>query len=157
MSKKYTIDLPVTDTWLGSNNPFSNSKLFEISSESDVELRDILESFARYFKEEMHYDNVQYYSNSHKSNLVGYLFRNSALDVVTEEHTSSPTRWFGGCLFEYENDEWTLCWVWLHPFFRNRGELSTAWKEFKDKYGDFKVQKPLSAQMEKFLSKEKRY
>ena len=155
MSKRYTIDLPVSNRLLDNSNPFSNSKLHEINARSDVELRNNLEKFARYFKDEMRYDNVPYDAANHERNWTGYLFKTPALDLVKDENLPTPMRWFGGCLFRQENEEWTLCWIWLHPFFRNRGELSTEWKEFKKKYGSFKIQEPLSAQMERFLIKRR--
>ena len=160
MSEKYKIDLPVSKNLSDDSNPFnlspfSNSNLYEINAETDVELKKNLEKFARYFKKEMRYDNVPYDADNHQSNWIGYLFKTTALDLATDDNFPAPTRWFGGCLFKQENEKWTLCWIWLHPFFRNRGELGTAWTNFEKKYGDFKIQEPLSAQMEKFLIKRR--
>ena len=71
----------------------------------------------------MHYDNVQYEADNHNENCVGFLFTENAMDVCTDEHVGMPCRCVGGCCFRKVQDTWVLCWVWFHPFFRDRGLL----------------------------------
>ncbi|HTU33969.1 MAG TPA: hypothetical protein VMF66_09220 [Candidatus Acidoferrum sp.] len=49
---------------------------------------------------------------------------------------------------------WQLAWVWIHPFERGHGWLSRAWPAFKAEFGDFTVQRPVSAAMKAFLAKQ---
>lgn len=88
MNDKYTIALPVFDEWLSSvvapSGPaLGDLALREVSPESRLSERQALEQFARYFKSEMHYDNVQYHANEHDSNCAGFLFTSSALDMCS--------------------------------------------------------------------------
>lgn len=72
--------------------------------------------------------------------------------VKDEEHR--PYRLYGGGCLINTGTEFTLNWIWFHPFFRHRGHLKDNWSFLKKQYGDFSVTPPLSAGMEKFLSKE---
>lgn len=160
MNDKYTIALPVFDEWLSSVVAPSGPALRDlalraVSPESRLSERQALERFARYFKSEMHYDNVQYYANEHDSNCAGFLFTSSALDMCTDGQKSIPTRCMGGCCFRKIKDTWVLCWVWIHPFARNQGLLQKYWKYyFLETFGDFAVEAPLSPSMESFLKKQ---
>ena len=148
MVDKYTISLPVFD------NCLSSTGLCKVTAESAEAEKKALEQFARYFKNEMHYDNVQYYADQHDSKTVGYLFTRSAMDMCTEDHSEMPTRCLGGCTFRNIGGTWVLCWIWLHPFFRNKRLLSQHWKTLTDELGIFSIVAPLSVAMERFLKKQ---
>lgn len=148
MSDRYTISLPVFDKCLSSTG------LKKLLSDSDVSEKQALEQFSRYFKNEMHYDNIQYEADNHSNNYVGFLFTVSAIDVCTEEHESMPTRCVGGCGFRKVQDAWVLCWIWIHPFFRKKRLLSRAWSTFCTEFGDFAIEVPLSTSMESFVKKQ---
>ena len=148
MSDRYTISLPVFDKSL------SGTGLSKVLSDSNLAEKQALEQFARYFKNEMHYDNVQYEADNHNENCVGFLFTENAMDISTDEHVSMPCRCVGGCCFRKVQTPWVLCWVWFHPFFRDRGLLSRHWKTFCSKFVEFAIEAPLSSSMESFLKKE---
>lgn len=126
MNDKYTISLPTFDECLSPNGRH------EVKSSSSLEIKKALEQFARYFKAEFRYDDVQYYADEHNQECVGFLFTESAMDICTEEHSQMPTRCTGGCCFrrvKFEDGEkWVLYWVWLHPFLRKKGILSKHWE-----------------------------
>lgn len=94
MSDKFTIDLTVFD------EPLNGSFLFKVLPDAELEKRTELEKHARYFKNEMRFDYIQYEADSHKSNCIGFLFTESAMDLCVDEFKPMPTRCFGGCLFE---------------------------------------------------------
>lgn len=148
MADKYTISLPVFDECL------SGTGLKKLSSDNDISEKQALEQFSRYFKNEMHYDNIQYEADNHNKDCVGFLFTESAMDLCTEEHNSMPTRCVGGCCFRKVQDTWVLFWVWFHPFFRNKGLLSRHWKSFCSEFGDFAIEAPLSDSMKLFLQNQ---
>ena len=56
-------------------------------------------------------------------------------------------------IFAEHGERYVLKWVWLHPFFRNKGKLYELWSEFQNKFGDFYVSTPLSSDMEAFLER----
>lgn len=149
MSDKYTISLPVI------NECLSHNQLLKVTIETDIEIKRILENFASYFKQEMRFDHMQYDAIDHEENCIGFLFVTPALDMCFDETKPMPTRFYGGCCFYYENEKWKLSWVWLHPFFRNRRFLSNVWSKFKDEFGDFDLQQPLSVNMQSFLDSKK--
>jgi hypothetical protein len=59
----------------------------------------------------------------------------------------------GGCFRKNAANKYVLDWIWIHPFARNRGKLKSLWPKFKEKFGDFSLQEPLSAHMEMFMQK----
>jgi hypothetical protein len=148
VSDKYTISLPVFDTCLSVNG------LRKVTDASEISEKRALEQFATYFKKEMHYDYVQYDAESHNNNTLGFLFTESAMDVCTKQHTEMPTRCVGGAAFQNVNDTWVLCWVWFHPFFRDKGLLSRQWTQFCSDFGAFSVETPISPSMKGFLGKQ---
>ncbi len=148
MTDKYTISLPVFD------NCLSNTGVYMLTSSSEQTEKNALEQFAHYFKNEMHFDNIQYEANNHDSNCIGFLFTENAMDIVTDEHTTMPSRCIGGCSFVKIDKDWVLCWVWLHPYFRKKGILSCHWKNFFSRFGDFYIEAPISASMKCFLAKQ---
>ncbi|MDB5791092.1 MAG: hypothetical protein JWQ80_1116 [Massilia sp.] len=152
MPDKYTITLPVFDYCLSADGKHP------VLHNSDFDVRQALEGFARYFKAELGFDNVQYYADEHDENCLGFLFTQSALDVCTDEHIGMPTRCFGGCCFRKEQhadgEIWVLSWIWLHPFFRNRGTLTKYWGYFRSQFNEFALEPPLSDAMKSFLKKQ---
>jgi hypothetical protein len=45
-----------------------------------------------------------------------------------------------------------LAWIWLHPFRRRQGILSSYWNAFRTAYGTFPVEAPVSKAMRAFLA-----
>ncbi len=124
--------------------------------------------YAHYFRREFGYDFVQFdaseesYVYNHitkkqeRNDFCGWLFtcpKNCHRDSIGMVKT------VGGCCFryrEYSNapSGWALCWIWLHPYYRNKGILSKKWQLFQKEFGEnFYVEPPFSRAMEKFLSK----
>lgn len=140
--------------------PFEESPYLVDSSSPTIMLRRV-EKFARYFKREMRFDLVQFSAKEvdpqfAKDPFEAYLFFEFARDLM-EEDKPTPNRFIGACCFRLKNEGtqdsyWSMDWVWLHPYFRHRGHLRKAWPMFVKKYGDFEVEEPWSAGMEKFLS-----
>jgi len=150
----YSITLPVSEIFA------STSGVMIVEKNSKLVYRQNLESFALYFKKEFKYDFIQYEANEHlyeDNKYNGFLFSEQAWDRL-EEGKPMPYRLVGGGCFrprESTNREplWILDWIWLHPFFRHRGHLSTHWQYFRQQYGEFIIEQPYSADMEKFLAK----
>ncbi|WP_181377579.1 hypothetical protein [Pseudomonas aeruginosa] len=63
----------------------------------------------------------------------------------------------GACAFLYETETnpsgspWTLSWIWLAPKYRRGGLLRERWGRFLEAYGDFRIESPLSPEMEAFV------
>jgi hypothetical protein len=84
------------------------------------------------------------------------LFTEEALDKHEKEPT--PHRIYGACNFtvqEYllDKDYWVLQWIWIHPFFRHRGNLRKIWNKLEEKFDDFHIASPISNDMNAFLKK----
>jgi hypothetical protein len=111
--------------------------LIVVDKKSSIDSRDEVFKIAEYLMKELNYDRVPY----------------SSLEFVDEEYKAllftveanelykaglMPYRIFGSCLFsqkEFTEDEdcWALEWIWLHPFFRNRGYLKKVLGLFRKK------------------------
>ncbi|WP_414923415.1 hypothetical protein [Pseudomonas sp. IT-P294] len=142
----YEIPLPTHDD-LGGFKNILHLKLTDPRSH-----RDSLELMATYFKREFKYDHLQYETSEHTAGFTGILFLERAMDLV-EDFDHYPNRVIGGAGFWKKTNGYILDWVWLHPFFRNRGNLKKHWPELRNKFGDFDVSPPVSSQMGKFLER----
>lgn len=64
---------------------------------------------------------------------------------------------YGGCCFrlrEYDRGKsHAMQWIWLHPYARRKGHLSSAWPYFRKRFGAFLVEPPYSNDMGAFLAK----
>ncbi|QRG07161.1 hypothetical protein EZH22_01560 [Xanthobacter dioxanivorans] len=99
------------------------------------------------FQREFRYDFVQWLSpkGDKDPNVHGFLFAGPG-DVIA-----------GACAFRLREHEgrtwWGLQWVWVAPKFRCSGLLSSRWPMFREKFGSFVVESPLSKAMQGFLAK----
>lgn len=134
-------------------------EILYITSESNLRWRKELAKLARYFKVEQRMDVPQYEFEDDGVDFPfeGFILLELARDLLQEDKPA-PLRVFGGGCFRrrtFKNDEiWVLDWVWIHPFFRNRGKLSERWDEFKQRFGEFQVEPPISPAMRQLLQKK---
>jgi len=102
---------------------------------------------AKAFRREFSFDFVQWKSPiDNDPNVHGFLFSNAAGAIV------------GACAFRERtgNDgtkQWGLQWVWICPKERRNGHLSSRWKMFRERFGNFIVESPVSHAMQGFLQK----
>lgn len=76
---------------------------------------------------------------------VGFLFIDADNRVV------------GSAAFRPQSGEecrpWRLAWIWLAPGFRRQGHLERHWDLFRQRFGEFDIEPPLSEAMKGFLRK----
>lgn len=145
--KNYTMELSVS-------SDISNT-IIEVDKQSEKKLLEEVYKLAEYFKEELNYDSVPFcpYGDLREEYKV-LLFTEEALDQFISE--PMPYRIYGACSFTVqkftkEADRWVLKWIWLHPFFRNRGNLKKNWHILEEKFGNFIIETPISNDMKYFL------
>ena len=156
----YSLNPPVTTRL---NTKFSP---LLVNTESPKDFRKHVEFFARCFKRELQFDFVQFdASESPRSPYYtpyeAHLFHEHAMDLVRYVGEPAKHRSIGACCFRRDKTasqgaEWSLQLVWFHPYFRQRGHLSMAWPSFREWYGEFTVDPPLSLAMKAFLAKQER-
>jgi hypothetical protein len=100
------------------------------------------------FKREFHYDFIQWKSREgdEDPDVHGYLFTTEKGEIV------------GACTFRNRSDDraikkWGLQWIWLCPRERRKGHLARRWSAFRQQFGDFFVEPPVSEDMQAFLHK----
>ncbi|MGJ0483801.1 MAG: hypothetical protein ACR65R_04605 [Methylomicrobium sp.] len=143
---EYCIDAPILE------KPGYPEVLY-IDKDSDESLKDHLAVIAKYFKNEMCFNRLQFDESMYDNNdFTGFLVLQPAMDLV-EREDHFPCRVVGGGVFAHSCRGPELDWVWIHPFSRNRKLLRNRWKEFKARFGQFSVAEPLSAHMSAFLKK----
>lgn len=97
------------------------------------------------FKREFRYDWIQWGSRTGDSDpeVHGFLFSDQKSAVV------------GACAFRLRpsdmGDRWALQWIWICPRFRRQGLLKQHWTGFRQRFGDFLVEAPVSDAMKTFL------
>lgn len=100
------------------------------------------------FKREEGYDFVQWQSRKGEedSKVRGFLLTESDGTIVGaiafrwREWTDAPA-------------SWGLQFVWIAPPFRRKGILSRRWKMFRERFGNFVVEGPVSDSMSNFLKR----
>jgi hypothetical protein len=132
---------------------YEGQRLIEVLRESDMLLRTEVERLAHFFKREFSYDALQF-DKTDKSPYTAYLFPN--------EENHYPHVWVGACCFrtrEYSDlgqKVEALQWIWIHPYYRNKGMLKEWWSTLRQNHKDFIVEPPLSPSMKQFLLKYNR-
>lgn len=114
--------------------------------------RRAVERFAYYFKREFRYDFLQFEAADLTDDYRAWLFASG--DYGAE------WRSFGAACFRrrhYQGEEkpvWSLQWIWLHPYFREQGNLKKAWPVFIEDLGEpVDVEAPYSQAMIGFLKR----
>jgi hypothetical protein len=113
-----------------------------------------VQHYARYFRREFRYDFVQFDGpRENDDSFEAWLFFPSGM--YSHMITNIPV---GACCFrkrKYENTDeyWALQWVWIHPYERGKGIYKKAFETFKERYGEFKPEYPLSKTMQNFVDK----
>lgn len=117
-------------------------------------LRRMVWLMARQFRLEFRYDFVQYGHDGEDEDEKGVAFLWSSTSRQDYDWRFA----FGACCFrwrEWDNAPhgWALQWIWFHPSERRAGHLTSAWPNFRARFGDFFVEPPLSDGMKAFLVK----
>ena len=123
---------------------YEGMPLLPVSPNSPIMLRKQVQEFAFYFQREFDYDFVQYLAKE-KTSYSAYLIAN--------QDFYRPRMWVGACCFRERSSGNALQWIWIHPFWRNRGILKASWPALREHHGNFAVEGPLSPAMESFLLK----
>jgi hypothetical protein len=127
--------------------------LVRVTMQSSKSHRKAVYFFAAYFRREFGYDFVPYGHDGNDTDPDHVAF----LWVAPEcDDSSYDSEWLvpciGACCFR-RHENWTMQFVWLHPYFRRHGLLTNAWPQFEQEFGRFDVQPPLSDLMEAALKK----
>jgi hypothetical protein len=135
-------------------NPCNN--LIIVDEKSDINLHNEVYKIAKYFSEDINYFGIPPYPLLGIKNKedIALLFTAEVIDLDKTEPMSY--RIFGSCYFSRQsftkdNDCWALEWIWLHPFFRNKGNLKKYWPYLENNFGDFLIMGDVSNDMEAFL------
>lgn len=127
--------------------------LIGVNFRSAKNLRRAVYTLARNFRREFEYDFVQYGVDGDDRDETCRAF------LWARAETNTTGQAFGGCCFrrrDWEDAEpgYCLTWIWMHPYMRNKGFLTESWPYFKERFGDFTIEPPISHAMEGFLRKQ---
>ncbi len=123
--------------------------LYPVSSDHRIIVRNAVEVIAYYFRREFDYDFPGYeaYGDNNRRDRIFVLTQGSYERVVVgvivfrwREYTNAP-------------HQLVLSWLWIHPFLRRKGILTSYWPIFRKLYGKFRIEQPLSKAMRAFLQK----
>lgn len=152
MDKKYHISLPRLRYKEGED---SNDYLmpFNPKNKSHVKLYD---RFGLYMSREMHYDFPLAWNNEEDEETKAYFLLHdggwdytSVLPIGIAVFSKAPYT-------NVDPNQWFLMFVWVHPFMRGQGALARVWSHFKQEFGDFELQRPISIGMKAFLERQKK-
>lgn len=146
--KNYSLNLPVYESLLPIDYPV------QVTTKSDIKLRKHFQKLSDYFVDEFNYNRKPQYASTTSNSFRGYLLTEYDYDAKN----SNTYRIYGACCFdEIQFGElqsiWRLEWIWLHPFFRHRGNLKKHWEFLEIECGDFLIKRPLSNDMKSFIEK----
>jgi len=139
-----------------------------VGPRSPMSWRKAVEEMALYFKREMKYESIGYSTYEWRE----LLLVDDRMLVFTDTYVEEkqPTKesrtdftirlLFTGVIAMRARKQrwnsrpnWTLDWVWFHPFARRRGHLTRAWPFLLQMYPDLKISEPPSDAMRAFLNK----
>jgi len=151
----YSINTPYT-----TNKHIDIDGIIEVTNQTeDEKLIENAYTLAHYFMREFDYGSTPFPCKGiTKIDDTALLFTENDIDKTAAD-TKECSAIYGECFFNKVNifpehgERWVLKWVWLHPFFRNRGRFSKLWPILEKKFGDFYIDKPISADMRKFLDR----
>ena len=129
----------------------------KVTVKSSHHQKKAVEVISKHFRREMNYSTVQFSAKEKENDLdftpyEAYLFHKERYNLI-HQYKPNEVVCLGGCCFYKNNETWDLHWVWIHPYFRNRGILSELWPKFIQKYGNFGIEEPISLQMQKIINK----
>lgn len=104
---------------------------------------DLVYAYAFRFRREFGYDFVQWHRTKRDDGAVAYVFA----DDTGRFGRGAPV---GGCAFRLRGSVWTLDWIWVIPALRRQGVLSRRWERFRQRFGEFQLEHPLSDAMKAF-------
>lgn len=122
-----------------------------IPATQDMRLRKVVETFGKYFKQELGFDSVPFVAQ-HSRLYASDPTVEAVLFDAQRVGATFPIAAGAAGLSVQDGQRW-LDWFWIHPFERGRGLASQAWADLEEVYGkEFKIQPPLSPAMERFLT-----
>jgi hypothetical protein len=129
-----------------------------VTPESGMQEKKVVEKIAYFFKREFGYDFAQFNAREgiDKTDYRAYYF---SYDEWSQIYASRQIV-MGACCFRFREYRdapaaWALQWIWIHPFWRSSGILTSVWPSFRKIFGDFVVEPPISKSMKAFLEKRK--
>lgn len=123
-----------------------------VHPESPKRVRKAVYEFAGYFRSEFSYDFRQFaLSDPEDDKTFAYLFLKRSFHYDELYCGAVCFRWL-----EYKDHphKWAMQWIYLHPYDRSNGLLTTFFPFFIQKYGNFDIEPPLSKAMYGFLQKK---
>ena len=144
---RYTISLPrlrLNQHYKDDLLPFNPGRKLHV---------DLFNRFGLYLFREQHYDFPLEWNDREEEKTEAYFLIGGNLDWTTAQPVGAAV-FMQQPYTNVEANDWWLMWVWIHPFARRRCILSRAWPIFQRKFGDFKVQRPISISMQAFLDKQ---
>lgn len=75
--------------------------------------------------------------------------------ILMADRSGSAPGMIAGAMSFYQEQEgnWRLRWIWIAPKLRRAGILASRWGELRERYGDFKIDTPLSPAMSAFIDR----
>lgn len=143
----YTIRLPSADLDVLHQARTPVGGLREVRIDSPARLRRAVYTLARYGSRECGWGGPPYGFEGRETDPRATAFLWEHFGILG-----------GACCFRWRRytdapPEWALQWVWLHPYWRGCGLLAEAWPYFRERFGAFVVEGPISSGMRAFLAK----
>ena len=161
----YNINLPRPVTLKVSMRPhdgnddhslFTNRRLMLVNWATRPARKNQVLHFAKFFRREFRYDFVQFGSAASESedNFEAWLFfSDRILWPWGEERPIGAACFRKRSYSDLPQYKWALQWIWIHPYERAQGLWKTHFEFFKQRYGGFIPEPPLSKSMESFVRK----
>ncbi|OJX68454.1 C2H2-type zinc finger protein [Magnetospirillum sp. 64-120] len=124
----------------------SNADPEHVTARSGKWLQQHMYQRARHFKREFHYDFVQWAPSGEEPHAHGFLFND-------DTGTFGNGAIVGACAFRWREDHWGLQFIWITPKARRKGILTRRWQRFREQFGEFEIEPPLSAAMKRFAAR----
>lgn len=118
----------------------------EVLPDSPQWKHDLVYEHAWRFRREFGYDFVQWMRKKRDDEAVAFVFA----DDTGTFGRGAPV---GACAFRLRGEVWTLDWIWIIPAARRKGILQRRWPAFRERFGEFALEYPISDAMREFAMK----
>jgi hypothetical protein len=115
---------------------------------SPLRARCAVECFAYFLKREFSFDFPPYSAADPAESPKDF-----AVLWVDRKSTPVGACCFRWCRWETRGEAFALSWVWLHPYYRGKGHLSSCWPALRAHCDPLAIEPPVSAAMLAFLAK----
>jgi len=138
-----------------------NANMVTVNHKSPDRYKKAIYKIAKFFKNEFSYDFIQYAEKENDTQHIAYCWIHPQIVPIISHMDDFRVSIIGATCFRYRKNYknmkpfWGMQWMWLHPYFRDKGYFKKSYPIFKEKIGEFIMEPPFSRTMATLVNDKK--